>query len=166
MRIGIDARFAIRPRRGIGNYSINLITWLAKIDRENEYFLYVDRDDVKRILPEQDNFYLRRFQLPVYPLWEQLVFPIQAVLDRLDVVHCVGNTGPLFLPSRMKRVTSVMDVMFLKDDSEIPRLTSNYQRLGRLYRRLVVPLVAKASAAVITISHFSKADILQHIVGL
>src|SRR5712691_3646191 len=167
MRIGIDVRFSIGRRRGIGNYSLNLIRWLAKIDRENEYFLYFDREDIERVLPAQENFHLRKFYLPVYPLWEQVVFPVLAALDRLDVVHSVGNTGPLFFfPSRMRRVTSVMDVMCLKDDKDIPQPTSYYQRLGRLYRRLVVPRVAKASAAIFTISQFSEADILRHIAGI
>jgi glycosyltransferase involved in cell wall biosynthesis len=42
VRIGIDARELFRPDTGIGNYVVNLIQALANIDRENEYFLFVN----------------------------------------------------------------------------------------------------------------------------
>lgn len=41
MKIGIDIRSTLKPERtGIGQYTFNLLTALAKIDRHNQYFLY------------------------------------------------------------------------------------------------------------------------------
>ena len=37
MLIGIDAGFAVRKRRGIGNYVLHLIRNLGEIDKTNRY---------------------------------------------------------------------------------------------------------------------------------
>jgi glycosyltransferase involved in cell wall biosynthesis len=167
MRVGIDARFVTRyPRRGIGTYSLNLISELVKVDKTIDYVLYIDRPDVEGILPEADNVRVRRLRMPLYPLWEQVALPLAASRDRLDVLHCLGNTAPLVLPTHVRRVLSLMDVMFLQSGEFIPKPTTAYQRAGRLYRSLVSPRNARASDAVITISEFSRGDIIRLIPNL
>jgi len=167
MRVGIDARFVTRyPRRGIGTYSLNLIAELVKVDRTIEYVLYIDRPDVEGILPKAVNVRVRRLRMPLYPLWEQVALPLAAIHDRLDILHCLGNTAPLALPAHVRRVLSLMDVMFLQSGEFIPKPTTAYQRAGRLYRSLVAPRNARASDAVITISEFSRCDIVRLIPNL
>ena len=167
MRVGIDARFVTRQaRRGIGTYSLNLIAELVKLDPMIEYVLYIDRPDVEGILPQARNVRVRRLRMPFYPLWEQLALPLAARLDRLDILHCLGNTAPLTLPARVRLVLSLHDVMFLQSGEFIPKPTTLYQRAGRAYRSMVVPQDARTSAAIITISEYSRTDILQLITGL
>ncbi|HEY3297205.1 MAG TPA: hypothetical protein VGK34_01010, partial [Armatimonadota bacterium] len=46
MRVGIDARFLTHPQRGgFKTYTHTMVSALAEVDRENEYFLYTDRPD-------------------------------------------------------------------------------------------------------------------------
>lgn len=163
MNIGIDARFAVHSRRGIGNYTLNLITQLAKQDHENQYFLYIDDADVDGVLPKQENFRIRHLKAANYIIWEQYTLPLQAGKDRLDLLHCTGNTAPVILDDAIALVVSVMDVMYMKNSDELPKSSSLYQNLGRLYRRFIVPKALRRAAQTITISGFSKADILQHI---
>jgi glycosyltransferase involved in cell wall biosynthesis len=59
-----------------------------------------------------------------------------------------------------------MDVMFLQSGEFVPKPTTLYQKIGRWYRRIVSPRCSRKSAAVITISDFSKRDIIQFIPGL
>ena len=73
MIIGIDARFAVWNRRGIGNYTLELIRHLAQIDQCNKYILYVDRDDIERILPRQINFETKKISPRNYLIWEQVM---------------------------------------------------------------------------------------------
>ena len=42
MIIGIDARFAIHNRRGLGNYALKLIQNLEEIDDRYVYIIYID----------------------------------------------------------------------------------------------------------------------------
>lgn len=163
MKIGIDARFAVRNRRGIGNYALKLIQNLASIDSGNEYVLYTDRDDSEGVLPSAGNFKTRKISPPNYLLWEQISLPLQACKDGVDILHCTGNTAPIFLDKRIKLVSTIHDVMFLKDSSELPKSASLYQRAGRIYRKTIVPRTVDRLSMALTVSEFSKIDIIKHI---
>jgi glycosyltransferase involved in cell wall biosynthesis len=53
--------------------------------------------------------------------------------------------------------------MFLQTGKLIPKPTSPYQKWGRLYRALWVPFVARRAKRIVTISNFSREDILRSI---
>jgi len=163
VRIGIDARFAVRNRRGIGNYTLKLIQNLAVMDSENKYILYVDREDSENILPQNNNFKVSRLVPSNYFLWEQIALPIQAKKDAIDILHCTGNTAPIFLNKRIKLVVTIHDVMYLKDYYELPKSQSIYQRIGRVYRRAIVPRTIRRLSKVLTVSEFSRRDIMKHL---
>jgi len=166
MIIGIDARFAVRNRRGIGNYSSNLMLNLAQIDTENKYILYIDKVDTEGILPDRPNFLVKTLTPANYLLWEQFLLPLQAKKDNLDILHCLGNTAPIKMPRGVKLVSSIMDVMFLKDYSELPQSYSTNQKLGRLYRKFIVPRTVGNISKAITISGFSKLDMMHYLTAL
>ena len=166
MIIGIDARFAIHNRRGIGNYTLKLIQNLAKIDFDNKYILYTDTEDVYDVLPQERNFTVKRIFPSNYFLWEQIALPIQAKEDAVEILHCTGNTAPIFLNKRIRLISTIHDVMFLKDYSELPKSASLYQRAGRLYRKTIVPRTVKRLSRALTVSEFSKSDIIKHIPSL
>lgn len=167
MRIGIDARFITRhPRRGIGNYSLNVVAALVRLFPETHFFLYISIPDSEGILPQAPNVTVRRLNMPAYPLWEQIALPRAAAADRLDVLHCLGNTAPVFMPKSVQLILSLMDVMFLQTGEFVPTPTNRYQAWGRHYRRLVAPRCARAAHDVVTISEFSRKDILALIDGL
>jgi glycosyltransferase involved in cell wall biosynthesis len=167
LKIGIDCRFVTRqPRRGIGNYSLNLVIALVKLDPTIEYILYIAEPDVEGILPNLSNVTVRQLWPSIYPIWENVALPFAAHNDQLDVLHCLGNTAPIFVSSRVRLVLSIMDVMFLQTGEFLPRPTTRYQKFGRLYRALLVPFVARLANKIITISEFSKKDILDLVSGV
>lgn len=167
MRIGIDARFVTRyPRRGIGNYSLHLIRELIRLAPHHLFVLYISAEDKEEILPKEPNVTVRPLSTPTYPLWEQFALPRAAKSDKLDILHCLGNTALVWRSSPCKIVLSLMDVMFLHSGDFVPRPTNNYQALGRLYRQAVVPTCARSADEIVTISEFSKQDILATIHGL
>src|SRR5574340_249020 len=163
MKIAIDARLAIRNRRGIGNYTLKLILNLAEIDHENEYILYTHREDNDHVLPQKDNFKISKIVPANYFIWEQVILPFRAKRDVVDILHCTGNTAPLFLDKGVKLITTIHDVMYLKDYFEVPKSAYRYQRMGRFYRKTIVPKAARRAAMLLTVSEFSKDDILKHI---
>ena len=167
MRVGIDARFITRhPRRGIGNYSLHVVNALVKLHPEVQFFLYIAIPDSEGILPRAPNVTVRQLKMPAYPLWEQIALPRAAREDRLDILHGLGNTAPMFVPAGVHMVLSLMDVMFLQTGEFVPKPTNRYQAWGRHYRRFVSPRCARAADHVITISDFSRKDILDLIPGL
>jgi glycosyltransferase involved in cell wall biosynthesis len=83
MRIAIDAREIKRPYTGTGMYVLNLIRALFNIDKENEYFLYVDADFSPGIaLPV--NF-------SIYPVKKHSSSKIQ---DQYEIVKCIQKHKP------------------------------------------------------------------------
>jgi len=166
-RVGIDARFIThQPRRGIGNYSLNLVNEMVRLDSAIDFVLYIAEPDIEGILSKLSNVRVRQLWPLSYPLWENFALPIAAKQDKLDLLHCLGNTAPFFLPSSVQLILSVMDVMFLQTGEFVPKPTTRYQAWGRLYRAFSVPFVARKANKIITISDFSRKDITQLVSGV
>jgi glycosyltransferase involved in cell wall biosynthesis len=177
MRIGIDIRYALHTRRGIGSYILNLLRKLIEIDREHQYFLYTDVDDLDGVIPQQDNFQIVKISLPKYlpdrvesgqtksklfAIWEQILLPIQAYTDRLDLLHCTGNTAPLYLHPSIELVLTVHDVMFALPSSILPKPKSLYSSLFNQYCTWLLPWGVRRSNMTISVSNYSKQDIVKY----
>ena len=166
MKIGIDARFITStPRRGIGTYSINLLNNLFNSFPGIDFYLYTYIADIENVLPISNNVFIKRLPIPTYPIWEQIALPLAVYRDNIDILHCVGNTAPIFILGKTRLIITLHDVMFLQSGAFIPMPVTVYQKLGRLYRSIIVPFVARKSKALITVSEFSKFDILNLIPG-
>jgi glycosyltransferase involved in cell wall biosynthesis len=103
-RIGVNALYLIPG--GVGGTEIylrRLLAALAFLDRDNEYFVFTNRETDADLVPRQPNFRLvpqavhARFR-PARILWEQAVLAIEAARYRLDVLFNPGFTGPLLAP--------------------------------------------------------------------
>jgi glycosyltransferase involved in cell wall biosynthesis len=161
MRIAVDARLALRKRRGMGRVLLNLLSALAEIDKTNHYFLYLEKADKHNILPASDNFTKRVIPIRNYPLWEQVILPIACKMDKIDVLHCPANTGPVIMPRAVRLVVTLHDAIFLKSLSEVPLSSSIYQNLGRAYRYLCARLLRNRIDYFMTDSQWSSQDIQQ-----
>ena len=87
-------------------------------------------------------------------LWEQLVLPRLVRRARADVLFAPAYSGPIFSPVPM--VVAIHDVSFAAHPEWFP------WREG-LRRRATARLAARAAARVITISEFSKREIVAHL---
>lgn len=166
MRIGIDTRFAVNKLRGIGNYNLNLIRRISEIDCTNEYILYTDKKDSDGVLPKQRNFRVKIIYPQNYLIWEQILLPQHASKDGIHILHSTGNTSPINLDKKIILVTTIHDVSYLKPYSLVPKSSFLYQRLGRYYRKIIVPKSIKRVDAVITVSEFAENDICSHLLSL
>jgi len=158
MRIGFDLRPFLKEETGVGVYFRNLLFELAKIDDENEYFLFSsswkDRFPRDRVPPFRRKVF-RDLRWPVKAvdfLWYKMAWP---PLDRffgtkLDLTH---SPSPVFLPTRGKKIITVNDLFFLDSPDRADKAAR------RNFRRRVGPAVEKADG-IITISQFSRRAIL------
>ena len=160
MRIGIEAQRLFRPHKhGMDRVALELIRSLQKIDKENEYFIFVKPDVDNMVVFSTDNFHIVEIEVGAYPIWEQLKLPKLAKAHNCDILHCTSNTAPLAL--QMPLVTTLHDVIF-KEGSVLEQLTSSaswYQKIGNLYRRLIVNSIVKKSQRLITVSNFERQNI-------
>ncbi|NRB82847.1 MAG: glycosyltransferase family 4 protein [Winogradskyella sp.] len=160
MRIGIEAQRLFRPHKhGMDRVALELIRSLQKIDKENEYFIFVKPDVDNKVVFSTDNFHIVEIEGGAYPIWEQFKLPKLAKAHNCDILHCTSNTAPLAL--QMPLVTTLHDVIF-KEGSVLEQLTSSaswYQKIGNLYRRLIVNSIVKKSQRLITVSNFERQNI-------
>lgn len=162
LKIGIDARQALKERRGIGTCVLKLINYLSEFDQKNQYILYVDREDINNLFPKKNNFIVKVLFPSNYILWEQISLPIQLAKDKVDILHLAGMTGPLIFPKQTLLIGTIYDVTYLKDYKFLPPSSIFYQKVGRIYRKYIVSLLMKKFNSILTISEFSKKDILAH----
>lgn len=152
MHIGIDAH-AIGARQG-GNetYIKNLVAALAELDRENRYTLFLANAQAAREWRGRyANFAVRLLppptpivRVPVALAFELRRFPV-------DVLH-VQYTAPPFCPAPV--IATIHDLAF-------EHLPETFTRRGQMQLRLTVRRTARRAARIITVSEFSRQDIIR-----
>ncbi|MFT7282487.1 MAG: glycosyltransferase involved in cell wall biosynthesis, partial [Cyclobacteriaceae bacterium] len=157
MKIGIEAQRIFREKKhGMDIYALQLIRHLQAIDKVNEYYIFVrPGDDV--CLQETSNFRIVLVNSISYADWEQIMLPISVKRYKLDILHCTSNTAPWF--SQVPTVLTLHDIIYLNSKFAGG---SMYQRLGHLYRKLVVPRAFRKASKVSTVSQFEANVIHEH----
>ncbi len=155
MRIGIEGQRLFRPKKhGMDMVALELIKNLQQIDKENEYLIFVKPDEDNKCIPEAPNFKIVELEGGFYPLWEQFALPKAAEAAGCDILHCTSNTAPV--NCKVPIVTIIHDIIYLERLNLLKKGATLYQKFGNLYRRLIVPTVARKSKAVVTVSNFEK----------
>ncbi|EOX4280277.1 glycosyltransferase family 4 protein [Vibrio cholerae] len=98
-----------------------------------------------------------------FPWWEQVILPSLSNEQGLDFLILPYNTGPIFRKITAKRISVIHDLIFMRDKHELPLSISIYQTLGRYYRRFVVPRIAKNCDIIITVSEYTKFELIEQL---
>ena len=148
MRIGIDARSVHPGHGGIGTYARELVRALARIDRQNQYFIVcTDRKGPEPIAtaPSVTEISCRAAMLDWG--WEQLQLPALAEDLELDVLHLTCFGALIAKPCRV--VSTIHDVVFRERPELVePRLAASLDRAASL--------AAREADHVITVSDYSR----------
>jgi glycosyltransferase involved in cell wall biosynthesis len=163
MRIGIEAQRLFRKKKhGMDMVALELIRSLQHLDTKNEYYIFVRADEDRQVLTESHNFHIVEIQGGPYPWWEQVLLPRAVKKYGCKLLHCTGNTAPLF--STVPLILTLHDIIYL--ETSLPGIIfgegSHYQRFGNLYRRWVVPRIINKSRWIVTVSDYEKQRIHEH----
>lgn len=157
MKIAIEAQRIFRvDKHGMDYVAVETIRALQQIDKVNEYFIIVKPGE-DRCLQETANFHLIELACPTYFLWEQVALPLCLNRIKPDLLHCTSNTAPLY--TRYPLFLTLHDIIFLEKKKGANQ--SLYQRLGRIYRRWVVPRIIPKCKRIITVSDYERDNIIQ-----
>jgi glycosyltransferase involved in cell wall biosynthesis len=161
MRIGIDARFYGSIGKGLGRYTQKLIENLEMADGDNEYFIFLRKDNFTEFNPRNKNFKKVLADFRWYSVVEQFSMPFMLLRYKLDVVHFPHFNVPLFY--RKKFIVTIHDLILL----HFPTLRGT--RLSRFvfwlkffFYKIIIRSAIDRSARVITVSNFTKDDILRN----
>jgi glycosyltransferase involved in cell wall biosynthesis len=149
--VGIDANPLLGERAGVGNYTGRLLAAMLELGRDWDFLLYSNRP-----LGQLEHPLAAATQVPAYLtqsrwLWMQLMLPGIIARSEPDLLHYTNSLAPL----RRSRpyVLTVHDASLFLHSRHHPRA-----RL--LTVRLILPLVARRAAAVITMSINAKRDLV------
>lgn len=153
MKIGIEGQRLFREKKhGMDMVALELIYNLQRIDKENEYVLFI-KPDTDRCIEETDNFKIVELT-GSYPIWEQWTLPKAAREAGCDVLHCTSNTAPINTITPL--VITLHDIIYMESIAILNKGGTWYQKLGNMYRRYVVPKNVEKSKKIITVSNFEK----------
>ena len=151
MRIAIDARKL--HDYGIGTYVRNVLRYLGRIDRENEYVLLCRPADADAVRGYGDNFRAWPLSAGNYSISEQYRLPLALKRMGADVFHAPHYVLPPVMPC--PSVVTIHDCIHLMFPEYLPN------RFAHAYARTFMTLAARRSSKVLTVSEASKRDILR-----
>lgn len=150
MKLGVDIRWMVGNYRGMGRFARQLITPVSS--------------SVVGLAPQgltTSEWHCISQGKGFFPWWEQKVLPQLCHQEQLDFLLCPYNTGPLASLGSTRAIAVIHDLIFMQPWSVLPPSMSLYQTLGRLYRRQVVPAFARRADTVLTVSHFTKRELVE-----
>lgn len=154
MRIGIDARELSGQPTGVGRYLAGLLRQWATDERalHHEFVLYAP--DTIHLGLDTRRFVTRIVAGPPGSWWEQIKLPRATSADHLDVFFAPAYTAPLCL--RLPIVVTIHDLSYAAHPEWFR------QREG-LRRRWVTSRTAQRAAAIITVSAFSRSEVVERL---
>ncbi len=123
MNIACDIRVFIAAETGIGNYYRNLLYYLARIDKQNTYFLFSSSLKQRFPLNRLPSFAKRRFsdqRIPVRVLnyfWQRFSLPSVDLFFR-EKIELSHSPVPFLLPCTGKKIVTLHDLFFLDSPSQ------------------------------------------------
>jgi glycosyltransferase involved in cell wall biosynthesis len=151
MRIAIDARKL--HDFGIGTYVQNLLRQLARLDTESEYVLLGRPEDQGWLGALGQNFRPVVERASPYSVLEQVSVPARLLRERVSLFHSPHYVLPPLV--HCKAIATVHDCIHLAFPQYLPN------RFAHLYARAFMWWAARRSARILTVSEFSKRDILR-----
>lgn len=152
MKIGIDARLYMES--GVGRYLRNLITNLQKIDKKNEYFIFLLPKDYQQFETTQ-NFQKVEADFSWYGFAEQFKFPKLLNQFKLDLIHFPHFNIPIFYNGKF--VVTIHDLIHqhhvMKRATTLNPLTYKFKQFG--YKKVFKHAVQK-SEKILVPSHYVK----------
>jgi glycosyltransferase involved in cell wall biosynthesis len=154
MRIGIDARELSGQPTGVGRYLAALLRQWALDERAQRHEFVLYAPDTVDLGLDTRRFATRLVAGSPGTWWEQVRLPRVARADHLDVFFAPAYTAPLRLPIPV--VVTIHDLSYTAHP-EWFRLREG------LRRRWVTSQTARRAAAVITVSAFSRGEVIERL---
>ena len=162
MRIGIDARSILNPKRGeaigVGHYTYQLIRHLLDNDKENEYILFFDasvrQKDIRKF--SQENVKIVFYPFSDYKkylpgAYNEILTSAVLARESLDVLHVTSTEVRVPTSYRGKLIVTLHDLGIY----DVPEY---YKKTSRMRSDIVKRFMLKKADHVITVSKSIQSD--------
>lgn len=148
MKLAVDVRMI--NASGIGTYLKNVLPGLLHLF--DEVIVLGNIDELQKF-----SWFSRvtaiAFEAKIYSLAEQLQYP--GIIPECDIFWTPHFNAPLLPIKAKKRVVTIHDVYHLSKDNEVTLF-------HKLYAKLLLKNAVNRSAAILTVSEFSKSEITRY----
>jgi glycosyltransferase involved in cell wall biosynthesis len=139
---------------GIGRYNFELIRYLARLDQENEFVIFLNPAEYEKFTPPAKNFRAVQVNALHYSFDEQSKFLQNINAEKLDLMHFTHFNSPIFY--RGKQITTIHDLTL----SFFPGKKMN-SFLHRFAYNLVLRKGVKKAQKIIAVSESTKKDLMR-----
>jgi glycosyltransferase involved in cell wall biosynthesis len=157
MNIGVDARILERKMTGIGRSLNTFLNELPNFDKKNKYFLFsYERLNFNNSFFQ--NVTTGRSIIPqklFAPIWMNFVLPKYLKKNKIDLFFSANQVVPIRKVKKTKYILVLNDVIYKVDKSFHPFIYRKYLQFFAYFS-------VKNSDLIITISEYSKRDILKY----
>ena len=158
MIIGIDARFFGPRGKGIGRYTQKLIENLEEIDKQNQYLIFLRKENWDDFQPFSPNFKKVLADYKWYSVKEQIFMPFAIRRYKVDLMHFPHFNVPIFYFGKF--VVTIHDLILRHFPTRrASTLGPVLYRLKNLAYQIVIRLAVRRSEKIITVSDYVKRDI-------
>jgi len=177
--IGIDARFLLRPIRGIPLYVVRLCQLLPALRPDYRFWFFINKGfehndtpanyqaRLDEVVRDRANVTVVNYDSDAEVVWEQVYLPRMVKEHGIDLLHMPGNRIPFFsgVPT-VVTVHDVMELVFMKTGllQKLRSCKANpraalYALRQELYIWLNYRLGFRKASGVLTVSNYSAAEI-------
>jgi len=156
MRIGVDAR-AVGAYPGIGRYGKELITSLARVDRNNRYIVFKG-PEWKTGSEFGANFKFVTVDIPLISTGSLISFGKTVKSCQLDVLHSLCEVLPIVCPE--KRIVTVHDIINIAFPWAFKHQSVLKDYALRAYFRTVGRFGIRRASHIIAVSNHTRNDLI------
>lgn len=158
-RIGIDARLYGPIGKGLGRYTQEIVDNILRIDRENEYVIFLSRANFDEFNFQEERVKKVMADARWYTLKEQILMPFLIAKERLDLIHFPHFNVPVLTPTKF--VVTIHDLILTKFPTvRASTLEPLVYKFKNLAYKTVIRGAVKRAKKIIAVSEFTKKDIV------
>lgn len=152
MNIAIDGNEAnVEKRVGIGEYAFQLLKTFSTNYKNHTFTIYIKQKPLSH-MPTQTKNWKYKVIGPKF-LWTQIALPLRLTNTNYDLIFSPTHYGPRFSP--IPSVISIMDLSYI-------RYPDLFKKSDLLQLTRWTSYSIKKAKQIITISHFSRQEIIEH----
>jgi len=159
--IGVDARFYGPVGKGLGRYTQEIVDNLIKIDTDHNYVIFLSRHNFDSFVCDGSRIKKVLADVTWYSWAEQFVLPKLIRQHQIDLMHFPHFNVPIFCS--VKYIVTIHDLILTKYPTvRASTLSPLLYYIKNLAYRLVIWTAVRRSQRIITVSQFTKADIVKN----
>lgn len=147
--IYINGRFLLQKCTGVERFAYNMCKALA--DSKHDATIIIPKNGVINDCYDVSQFNIVRFGIGSSHVWEQLILPFYFIGMKDYILLSFTGLGSIFVPNK---VMTIHDLSFLENRKW-------FSAAYYYYYKFMTPLAVKTSKHIITVSRFSKSEILR-----